>query len=99
MIENGFAYSTGGTPVSVGFGLVNGLPTLRVGDHGRGMTPEQIEQIGMFMQFDRKRYEQQGLGIGLALVNRLLKRNEGRFRFESALARGTTVWIEFRPSA
>jgi two-component system sensor histidine kinase/response regulator len=98
VIENAFGYSPSGSPVIVSFALLNGHPTLRVRDQGRGMTPDQIEQIGMFMQFDRKRFEQQGLGIGLALVNRLLKRSQGRFRFESALGRGTTVWVEFRPA-
>ena len=96
LIENAFGFSPAGSPVTVTFRLVNGHPTLSVEDGGRGMTPEQIEQIGMFMQFERKRFEQQGLGIGLALVKRLLDRNQAHFRFVSTPGRGTTVFVEFQ---
>jgi len=97
LVENAFTYSTAGASVRVGFHLQQGRPTLSVQDHGRGMSPEQVEQIGLFMQFERKRFEQQGLGIGLALVKRLIKRNGAQFRFDSAPGRGTTVWVEFKP--
>lgn len=95
LVGNAFGFSTSGSPVTVGFKLDQGSPTLIVQDLGRGMSADQIEQIGLFMQFDRKRFEQQGLGIGLALVKRLLQRNRGRFTFESAPGRGTIVRIAF----
>ena len=96
LIENAFAYSPIGTPVLVELGTEGSGPVLRVRDEGRGMTPEQISQIGAFMQFERKRFEQQGLGIGLALVKRLLERQGGVLRFESAPGRGTTAIVELR---
>jgi signal transduction histidine kinase len=62
------------------------------------MSPEQIAEIGVFMQFERKQFEQQGLGIGLALVMRLLERQGARLRFESVLNQGTTAIVEFAPA-
>ena len=95
LVGNAFGFSAPGSPITVSFKLDQDCPTLIVRDQGRGLNAEQIDQIGMFMQFDRKRFEQQGLGIGLALVKRLLQRNRGRFAFESSPGRGTTVRIAF----
>jgi two-component system, sensor histidine kinase and response regulator len=96
LVENACGYSAAATPIKVQFKSENGRPTLRVEDHGRGMTPEQIDQIGVFTQFDRKRYEQQGLGIGLTLVRRLVERQGGVLKFESMPGRGTTAIVEFK---
>jgi signal transduction histidine kinase len=95
LIENAFGYSAPGMPVAVSLRLQNGRPTLAVHDRGRGMSREQIQQIGLFTQFDRKRFEQQGLGIGLAIVKRLLDRNGGSIEFESTPDAGTKVAVAF----
>ena len=50
---------------------------LVITDQGRGMSPEQIGQIGAFQQFDRKRYEQQGLGLGLYISSEIAKAHAG----------------------
>jgi signal transduction histidine kinase len=97
LLENAFAYSVAGTPVLVTLESESGKPILRVKDQGRGMSAEQIGQIGVFMQFERKQFEQQGLGIGLALVQRLLERQGGRLSFESTPGKGTTAIVELRP--
>jgi signal transduction histidine kinase len=61
-----------------------------VADTGRGMTPEQLTQVGAFRQPDRKTLEQQGLGLGLALVRKLARHLGGEFRLESEAGKGTT---------
>jgi len=99
LIENACAYSAPGTPILVQFTLEDGRSTLRVGDHGRGMSAEQIAQIGVFTQFDRKVHEQQGLGIGLTLVKKLVQRQGGAIRFESTPQVGTTAIVEFAAAA
>lgn len=98
LVENACHYSLPGTPVRVTWTLEAGQPTLRVIDLGRGMTADQIGQIGAFVQFERKQFEQQGLGIGLALVKRLLERQGGALRFESAPGRGTTAIVTLHPA-
>ena len=95
LIENAFGYSVAGRPVLVSLGLQGGRPVLVIRDHGRGMKPEQVEQIGLFTQFDRRRFEQQGLGIGLAIVKRLSDRNGATVDFDSAPDMGTTVTVGF----
>jgi signal transduction histidine kinase len=98
LVENAFAFSVTGRPVVVVLDVEGGRPVFRVKDEGRGMSPEQIAEIGVFMQFERKQFEQQGLGIGLALVMRLLERQGARLRFESVLNQGTTAIVEFAPA-
>ncbi len=99
LIENAFGYSVAGRPVIVSLGMQDGRPSLAIKDRGRGMKAEQIEQIGLFTQFDRRRFEQQGLGIGLAIVKRLVDKNCATIDFESAPEIGTTVTVKFGPAA
>ena len=79
--------------------LLRGLRTdqgelrLTICDHGRGMTPKQLQQLGLFQQHERKKFEQQGLGLGLALARRIVHRLGGNLRFDSEPAQGTTVHV------
>jgi signal transduction histidine kinase len=91
LLENACSFSRQGTPIVVEFFPEGGAVVLRVTDQGRGMTPEQINRIGAFMQFDRKRYEQQGLGLGLSVVGRLLQRANGNLNVQSTVGEGTIV--------
>jgi hypothetical protein len=59
------------------------------------MQTEGIEQIGAFRQFDRKKHEQQGLGLGLILVQRLTARNGATFNLMSLPERGIQDRIGF----
>ncbi|MFO7322443.1 MAG: response regulator, partial [Chloroflexota bacterium] len=64
VVDNAFKFSNPGTPVQVTAGRDGSWYTIAVIDQGRGMTPEQINSIGAYMQFDRRFYEQQGSGLG-----------------------------------
>jgi signal transduction histidine kinase len=93
LADNACKFSRPGTLVQIRFGP-DGI--LTVTDTGRGMSPEEIAQVGSFQQFDRKKQEQQGLGLGLALVQKLTARCGGAFSIESRPAEGTTVKIAFK---
>jgi len=93
LVENAFGYSAPGRSVKVTFTAAAAGPMLQIIDHGRGMSAQQIAQIGVFMQFERQQFEQQGLGIGLALVQRLLERQLGKLSFQSLLGQGTTASV------
>ena len=93
LIENAFNFSTDGTSVSISTAIKNTLGLILVKDHGRGMSEDQIQKIHAFMQFDRERYEQQGLGLGLMIAKRLLKIHDGTLEITSGLGQGTTLTI------
>jgi two-component system sensor histidine kinase/response regulator len=93
LVENACSFSRQGTPVTVEFFTEKGAAILRISDRGRGMTNEQVSRVGAFTQFDRKRYEQQGLGLGLSLVGRLLQRVGGSLALRSIMGDGTTATV------
>jgi signal transduction histidine kinase len=66
---------------------------LTVRDEGRGMTPQQIRDIGAYRQFDREKYEQQGMGLGLYIAQRLTELYQGGFMVRSESGKGTTVEV------
>src|SRR5258708_11344796 len=68
---NAFKFSGTGNCVNVSGASCEDAYCLKITDQGRGMTPEQIAEIGAYMQFDRIVYEQQGAGLGLAIARDL----------------------------
>jgi two-component system, sensor histidine kinase and response regulator len=93
LVDNAFKFSKPGQPVRVIALAEGGSFTLSVQDSGRGMTPDQVARIGAGVQFDRRRYEQQGAGLGLALVERLAALHEGQMMIRSTPGTGTTVEV------
>ncbi len=63
-------------------------------DTGVGFIINSTDDIGPFKQFNRRKFEQQGLGIGLHLVKQLIEFNRGEFDVQSREAQGTTVTIK-----
>jgi signal transduction histidine kinase len=93
IIENAFKFSTDRTSVSISTAVKNTVGLILVEDHGRGMSEDQIQKIHAFMQFDRERHEQQGLGLGLMIAKRLLKIHDGKLEITSEIGQGTTLAI------
>jgi signal transduction histidine kinase len=59
------------------------------------MSAEEIRRVGAFQQFDHQKYEQQGLGLGLVLVQKLVARCHGEFSLSSAPGERTQAQIDF----
>jgi two-component system, sensor histidine kinase and response regulator len=95
LASNAFKFSEPGSPVFVRTQAAGDTFTLTVTDHGRGMTPEQIACIGPHIQFDRRIYEQQGMGLGLIIPRRLTELQGGQWSLESEPGRQTTVRVSF----
>jgi signal transduction histidine kinase len=68
--------------------------TLFVRDNGAGFDPTAAGR--MFVPFQRfhPASEYDGLGIGLAVVRRVVQRHGGRVRAAGALQQGTTIYME-----
>jgi two-component system sensor histidine kinase/response regulator len=94
LTDNAYKFSRHGTPVKVEFGAGK----LTISDQGRGMTAEKIARIGAFQQFDRKKHEQQGLGLGLVLVQKITAGVGAACLITSQPGEGTRVEVTF-PSA
>ena len=94
LLENAFKFSAPGSPIHVESTVSNGNFILRVSDHGRGMKAEHIAEIGAYMQFERKIYEQQGSGLGLTVAKRLTELHGGELTIQSEIGVGTTVELK-----
>jgi signal transduction histidine kinase len=92
LVDNACKFSRQGTPVKLEL-TADGRMT--IADQGRGLTAEEIGRIGAFQQFDRKKHEQQGLGLGLVLVQKLTALYGANFQINSRPGEGTQVEIAF----
>lgn len=93
LIDNAFKFSKPGAAVQVTGQQEEEFYMIVVEDNGRGMEADQLGQLGAFVQHDRKRYEQQGLGLGLTIARRLVELHHGVLEVESIPDEGTTVWV------
>lgn len=94
LVENAFKFSEAGAAVQISGQIVqDGLLQLIIADHGRGLTPEQIAQVGGYVQFERWRYEQRGQGLGLALAKHAAELHGGALHIASEPGQGATLSI------
>jgi signal transduction histidine kinase len=93
LIDNAFKFSNVGSPISVTSTVNKNTFSLSINDKGRGMTAEQIANVGAYRQFERKLYEQQGSGLGLTIAKRLAELYAGKLTIESLPEQQTTVLV------
>jgi signal transduction histidine kinase len=93
LFDNAIRYSKKGSVVKVQTELADDQFLLKIADQGRGLTSEQLLNIGAYMQFERKVYEQQGSGLGLTVARRLVEIHGGLLSLESEYGKGTTVTV------
>jgi len=93
LVENALKFSAAGTPVRVISRRDGANYVLSVTDRGRGMKPEHVAEIGAYMQFERRFYEQQGPGLGLWIAKRLAELHGGSMSIESQCGVGTTIEV------
>ncbi len=82
-----------GTKISVGSQTVDGEVRYFVRDNGPGIAPEYHEKI--FELFQRLDGDQDGTGVGLAIVAKIMRVHNGRVWVESSPGEGATFWLAF----
>lgn len=93
LIDNALKYSACGTEIQIKSQVIDGMLNLSIHDWGRGMTAYQISRIDAFRQFERKEHQQQGTGIGLKIVMKIVQLAGGHFSIQSVYKRETKVTI------
>lgn len=96
ILENAFKFSKAGTPVEVGVVVNPSGGEIRIKDNGKGMSPEEIDRVGGFMQFGRQKQEQQGLGLGLAIAREIVALYGGELHIESKPGEGAVVEVKLK---
>jgi len=100
LIDNAIKFSQRGTLIKVQGKIQDNQFIFWIHDFGRGITEEQLHKVGAFMQFERKFYEQQGVGLGLKIVNKIIEKVGGNLKITSVYNQETQVevrlplWVE-----
>ncbi|MBN2236500.1 MAG: response regulator [Bacteroidales bacterium] len=93
LIENAFNFSEKGTPVTIEGELDRNLYLFSISDEGVGFPKEEVNSIEAFMQFNRTEQEQQGLGLGLATVKKIVESHSGRLVIDTTVEKGTHIIV------
>jgi len=97
LLDNAFKFYYLNNPVQVVTKLHgDDFLTLYVVDRGRGMTSDQVNRLGAYMQFERNLYEQQGCGLGLIIAKRLAEIHGGGLTIESIPNQQTILCVTLR---
>jgi two-component system, sensor histidine kinase and response regulator len=95
LVDNAFKFSPRGSSVLVKATQEDHHFTLLIKDHGRGMTADEAKKMGAYMQFGREFFEQQGVGLGFVISQRLVRLHDGCLELESHPQEGTSITIQF----
>ena len=91
VLDNAFKYTEQGGLVNVEAIIGDGALTINVSDTGCGIAPEDLPNIKK--KFYKANIQVRGSGIGLAVVDEIIKLHNGIFEINSELNVGTTVSI------
>jgi two-component system sensor kinase len=93
IIDNALKFSQNSVVTVTGKKYKNNHYELIIQDSGIGFSPSQLKNIKAGIQFNREKNEQQGLGLGLYLSKRIVKKANGIFSIVSTENEGTQITI------
>jgi signal transduction histidine kinase len=101
LVANAIKFSPPGRHVVVAAARGRDSVSISVRDQGIGMDPKELPRIvEPFVQLDCDfSREQEGAGLGLALVKRFVELHGGTLAFETASGKGTTVSVTLPQAA
>ncbi len=94
LLENGITFGRMGGNLWIETISDGETVQVSIRDDGIGISPEQQEHLfQLFVQPDREKMEQQGVGIGLALAMGLAQFHNGTIRLESTPSKGSAFTV------
>ena len=93
LLENALKFSRDESMIMVGAYTLNNEYMIVVYNEGSGFDKEQLQYLGAMTQLDRDANEQQGVGMGIAIVLSLLKLYDGRINIITEKNKYTKVEV------
>lgn len=94
LVENALKFSEPGDQVVISGGPLDEYYEICIEDYGRGIQAQDIKNIAAYVQFERGYYEQQGIGLGLAIAKALMALYDGHVAIESDYGERTRVTLQ-----
>jgi two-component system, sensor histidine kinase and response regulator len=94
LVENALKFSRSASRVSISTVVDADSYVLSVADRGQGMSNDQISKLGPFIQLNREEQEQQGLGLGLSVVDSICRLYGGSISITGQPGDGTRVILK-----
>jgi CheY-like chemotaxis protein len=99
LLDNAVKYTPPPGRISVTVSRKGKRVLLAVADSGRGIAAEELPRIFRpYHQVSAKKRSLQGIGMGLAIVNGIVRGAGGRIRVESEEGRGSCFTVSLRPA-
>lgn len=96
LIGNALKYSTGTDPVIISCSQADGRATVRIDDHGIGISPEDKQHL--FDRFFRSANPNSrivsGFGIGLYVSAEIVRLHGGNIGVDSEIGQGSSFWFD-----
>lgn len=95
LLANAIQFSKLGGKVLLTLSVESNFITLAVKDEGLGMAPEVQQRLIQQMTSQKISEGESGkmTGLGLLVVDKIVKAHRGKFRLESQMGQGTTVYL------
>ena len=93
IIDNAIKYSQAGDSITIYTEVLEKKVKIFIKDTGCGVSKKDIPHITE--KFYKANSTKKGSGIGLSVVEEIVKKHDGKISFESSPKKGTTVVLEF----
>ncbi len=93
LLDNAFKFSEQATKVTLSGNKKDEYYQIIITDKGKGMTDEQLANISAYLQFERDKYEQQGMGLGLTISMKIAEVFGGKIKINSKYGEYTEVIV------
>jgi len=93
LLSNALKFSSANSPIYLNLKNGNDQVNLEFGDQGIGVDISLLEKIYPFRQLNKEKREQQGKGLGLFIVKKIVDFHHGTLQFQNNAGGGLIVKI------
>ncbi|WP_153799863.1 sensor histidine kinase [Foetidibacter luteolus] len=95
LLDNAFKFTPGGGAITIQLSAMPGGVKVEIADTGIGIPAEEQSFVfERYKQLDREASPKKGMGIGLAIVKKILELHHAHISVTSEMGKGTSFWFE-----